>query len=292
VVSDLGNSFYLEVLDELHEVLHAAGLRMLVLTPEGGDDVSLEQLVDGSLDGVILTTTLLGSTLPTDLSLRGQPFVLLNREVDACPGDVCVVDNRRGGALAAKELIELGHVDVAAIFGPSSTSTGRDREAGFRDVLAEAGVTLPDGRWRRCAFDFAQGHAAALELMDGDSQRPTAIFAANDIIAIGAYNALCGRGIKIPEEVSLIGFDDVRMAGWEVFRLTTVRQDIPRIVRSATELLLSRLAAGPGAAVAPRRVVLEPVLVRRDTHAPPPRHLRAGERALIQSAAQPDFGAK
>jgi LacI family transcriptional regulator len=244
---------------------------MLVLTSEGDDSVSVEQLVDGSLDGVVLTTTLLGSTLPEDLSLRGQPFVLLNREVDLCPGDVCVVDNRRGAALAAKELIDLGHVDIAAIFGPASTSTGRDREAGFRDVLADAGVDLPEERWRRCSFDFAHGHAAALELIDGGGQHPTAIFAANDIIAIGAHNALRGRGIEIPAEISLIGFDDVRMAGWEVFRLTTVRQDIPRIVRTATELLLSRLAAGPGAAVAPRRVVLEPTLVRRDTHAPPPR---------------------
>ncbi len=270
VVSDLGNSFYLEVLHELHAVLRSAGLRMLVLTPERDHSTSLEQLVDGSLDGVILTTTLLGSSLPEELHRRNFPFVLLNREVDDCPGDACVVDNVLGAELVARELLALGHTKVAAIFGPEQTSTGRDREAGFRSVLEEAGIDLPPHRWRRCGFDFAAGRQAASELLDESAGPPTAIFAANDIIALGAFNALHGRGVRIPDELTLIGFDDVRMAAWEAFSLTTVRQDIPGLVRAATELLLSRLGAEPGTPVQPRRMVLEPTLVRRRTHAPPP----------------------
>jgi len=269
VVSDLGNSFYLEVLDELHDVLREVGMRMLVLTPESHDAVSIEQLVDGSLDGAILTTTRLGSALPEDLAARGFPFVLLNREVDSSTGDVCVIDNQRGAGLVAGELLTLGHREIAAIFGPADTSTGRDREAGFRSVLAGASVPLPEHRWRRCAFDFQAGHRAAIELIDGARSAPTAIFCANDIIALGAFNALRGRGIAIPAEMTLIGFDDVRMAAWEAFELTTVRQDIPRMVRTATELLLTRLAGGSGASLAPRRIVLEPTLVKRGTHGPP-----------------------
>jgi LacI family transcriptional regulator len=268
VVSDLGNYFYLEVLHELHEVLRSAGLRMLVLTPEADDSVSVEQLVDGSLDGVILTTTLLGSSVPQELASRGFPFVLLNREVDDCPGDVCVIDNVLGAQLVARELLALGHTQVAAIFGSEQTSTGRDRETGFRSVLDQAGVELPASRRRRCEFDFAAGHMAATELLDARRDHPTAIFAANDIIALGAFNAMRGRRIRIPDEITLIGFDDLRLAGWEVFRLTTVRQDIPGLVRAATELLLSRLAAGTGATLEPRRVVLAPTLVLRGTHSP------------------------
>jgi len=267
VVTDLGNPFYLQVLDQLHAVLRAEGLRMLVLASGSGDSISLEQLVDGSLDGVILTTTVLRSTLPGELSRRGFPFVLLNREVDDAPGDVCVVDNYAGGQLAARELVELGHRRIAAIFGPDTTSTGRDREAGFRAGLAQAGVELAPDQWQRVPFDFGSGHAAALELLE---VRPTALFCGNDILALGAFNALRGRDVRIPEEMTLIGFDDVVLAGWEAFRLTTVRQDISHMVKSATDLLLSRIGSGPDLAPEPRRIVLPPTLVRRSTHAPPP----------------------
>lgn len=266
VVTDLGNPFYLQVLGELHQALRRTDLRMLVLTPDRDGGVPLERLVDGSLDGVILTTTMLQSTLPEALSARGFPFVLLNREVDDATGDVCVVDNRLGGTMAAQALVELGHTEIAALFGPETTSTGRDREAGFRGVLSTAGIRLPESRWRRAPFDWSAGHDAALELLDS---RPTALFCANDILALGAFNALHGRGVRIPDDVSLIGFDDVLLAGWEVFELTTVSQNIPGLVAAATDLLLTRLAAPTGDPPPPRRVVLTPTLIRRRTHGPP-----------------------
>jgi LacI family transcriptional regulator len=175
------------------------------------------------------------------------------------------VDNHQGGMLAADELLGLGHTRIAALFGPSTTSTGRDREAGFRAGLAEAGVPLPDERYRRSPFDWAAGHAAALELLES---QPTALFCANDILALGAFNALRGRGVRIPEDMSLIGFDDVLLASWEVFQLTTVSQDISGMVNTATELLLTRIAAEES--LPPRRVVLTPTMIHRGTHGPPP----------------------
>ncbi|HET9093915.1 MAG TPA: LacI family DNA-binding transcriptional regulator [Solirubrobacteraceae bacterium] len=266
VVSDLGNPFYLQVLDELHRALKASQLRMLVLTPDADERVPFERLVDGSLDGAILTTTVLDSELPGALSERGFPFVLLNREVDHPTGDVAVVDNRAGGLLAARELLQAGHRRIAALFGPADTSTGRGREAGFRAGLAEEGVPLGDELWRRAPFDFAAGHRGALELLAAE---PTALFCGNDILALGAYDALHGRGVRIPEEVSLVGFDDVLLAGWNVFQLTTISQDIPGLVRAATDLLLTRLA-NDGDPLPPRRVVLTPTIVRRRTLGPPP----------------------
>jgi LacI family transcriptional regulator len=267
VVSDLGNPFYLQILDALHASLRQAEMGMLVLTPDPGEGVPLERLVDGSLDGVVLTTTQLRSTLPAELARRGFPFVLLNREIDDAPGDVCVVDNAGGARLVAEELLALGHRSIAAVFGPDTTSTGRDRERSFRRVLGEAGIELAPGRWRRCAYDFNEGHRCALELLESE---PTALFCANDIQALGAFNALSSRGVRIPHDVSLIGFDDVLLAGWEVFQLTTVSQDIEQMVKTSTELLLSRIAAEPEASLRPRRVVLPARLVRRRTHGPPP----------------------
>lgn len=270
VVSDLGNPFYLQVLDALHASLRQSDMSMLVLTPDADERVPLARLVDGSLDGVVLTTAHLQSSLPAELGRRGFPFVLLNREVDGAPGDVCVVDNAGGARLVADELLALGHRSIAAVFGPETTSTGRDREASFRQVLGAAGIDLPTERWRRARFDFGEGHRCALELLPS---QPTALFCANDILALGAYNALYSQGVRVPQDITLIGFDDVRLASWEAFELTTVSQDIERIVRTGTELLLSRIAAGrDGTDVIPppRRVVLPARLVRRRTHGPPP----------------------
>jgi LacI family transcriptional regulator len=271
VVSALRNSFYLEVLDALHEALRRVDLRMLVLTPDTQSQIEIAELVDGALDGVILTTTMLDSKLPEELSRRGFPFVLLNREVDNCPGDVCVVDNAAGGRLVAEELLALGHTEIAAVFGPETTSTGRDRERSFRDVLGEAGVTLPAERWRRVPFDFEGGHRATLELLEAAPTRPTALFCANDMIALGAFNAIHGRGLQMPQDITLIGFDDVLLASWEAFELTTVSQNIGRMVETATDLLLARIRSTEDPAPAPQRVVLPATMKRRRTHGPPPR---------------------
>jgi LacI family transcriptional regulator len=264
VVSDLGNPFYLQVLDTLHEVLAGDGLGMLVLTPDEDDDAFLARLVDGALDGAILTTTRLDSPLPAELARRGFPFVLLNRAVDDAPGDVCVVDNVAGARLAAEALARLGHTEVAALFGPPTTSTGRDREIGFRAGLAGAGLALADARWRRGAFDFDYGHAGVLELLE---TAPTALFCANDVVAIGAFNALRARGVAIPGALTLIGFDDIAVAAWAVFELTTVRQDIDAMVQRSAAMLLERIADPE---LEPRHVVLPATLVERATHGPPP----------------------
>jgi LacI family transcriptional regulator len=251
-------------LDTFHEALARVDRRMLVLTPDGDDQALLSRLLDGSIDGAILTTTVLASTVPHALVRRHFPFALLNRTIDDAPCDMCVVDNVAGARLAAEALVRLGHTEIAALFGPATTSTGRDREAGFRAVLEEAGIALPGARVRSGPFDFAYGHAGVEELL---ASRPTAIFCANDVIAVGAYNALRGAGVRIPEDLTLIGFDDIAVAAWEVFQLTTVRQDIDRMIQAAADMVLERID-GPGRP--PEQVVLEPVLVERATHGPPP----------------------
>ncbi len=264
VVSDLGNPFYLQVLDTFHQALSAVDRRMLVLTPDGDDQALLSRLLDGSMDGAILTTTVLASAVPAALVRRHFPFALLNRTVDDAPCDTCVVDNVAGARLAGEALVRLGHREIGALFGPQTTSTGRDREAGFRAVLDEAGIALPDTRVRSGPFDFAYGHAGVGELL---ASAPTAIFCANDVVALGAFNALRAAGVRVPEDLTLIGFDDISVAAWEVFQLTTVRQDIDRMVQTAADLLLERIDA-PGRPL--EQVVLEPILVERATHGPPP----------------------
>jgi LacI family transcriptional regulator len=265
VVDDLGNPFYLRLLDALHAALEHHAVRMVVLTPHRNDPERVDRLLDGSIDGAILTTTLLGSPLPAELQRHQFPFVLLNRIVDDVHADACVVDNAEGAARVGAELLALGHRTVGAILGPETTSTSRDREIGFRRVLADHGVRLPRTRIRRGPFDFATGHRGLTELMRA-TRRPTAIFCANDVVAIGALNAAHGLGLRVPDDLTIIGFDDIDMAGWELFELTTVRHDMARMAAAAAELLLARIEDPLRPA---QRVVLPVQLVRRATHAAP-----------------------
>jgi LacI family transcriptional regulator, galactose operon repressor len=265
VVEELDNPFYLELLDVLHERLERADVRMIVLTPQRNDPERVERLVDGSIDGAILTTTHLDSPLPAHLSLRRFPFVLLNRTVDDPAYASCAVDNRAGAVRLAEETLRAGHRAIAAVFGPETTSTGRDREAGIRAILADAGVPLPAERVRRGRFTFESGHRGCTELLAA-GDRPTAVLCANDVVAFGAINAARGLGLSVPDDVSITGFDDIAMAAWEVFRLTTVRQDLRRMAETAVDLVLG-LVADPRAE--PQRIVLPADLVPRATLGPP-----------------------
>jgi LacI family transcriptional regulator, galactose operon repressor len=265
VVEDLDNPFYLELLDELHERLEHADTRMIVFTPRHDDPHGLERLVDGSIDGVVLTTTFLDSPVPGALRDRGFPFVLLNRVVDEEGMTSCSVDNVRGGRLAARELLDAGHREIAAIFGPEQTSTGRDRERGLRAALHDAGAALAGAR--RGPYTYATGHAATLELLACDG-RPTALFCGNDVIALGALNACRRLGLRVPEDVSVVGFDDTPLAAVWTPALSSVRIDFPELGRNAFELL-TRMLTDDG----DRRAVVQlpPVFVQRESTAPPRR---------------------
>lgn len=264
VVSELANPFYMQTISNVYEALEASGLGMVVLTDPPDHDAATARLLDGSVDGAILTTTLLGSTLPRELTRRGLSVVLLNREVGELEVDVCVSDNVDGGEHAARLLLALGHRRIAAIGGPADTSTGRDRDVGFRRALAGAGAPLAEELQLRGPFTFRSGYDGALALL-ARAERPSALFCGNDVVALGALNAARSIGVEVPGELTIVGFDDIDVASWELIALTTLRQDLPRLATEAVALLNERLGdpAGPL-----RRVVLPTELVERGTHAP------------------------
>lgn len=266
VVDDLGNPFYLELIETLHRAADSVGFRLVVFTTQRDEEERARRLLDGSLDGVVLTTVELRSPLPVRLAAQRLPFVLLNRVSEVTSeADACVVDNEEGGRQVALELGRLGHRRVAAIFGPATTSTTQLRARGFRHGLTECGIRLPKRMTRHGRYAFEAGHDAMTSLMS-EPRRPTAVFCANDVIALGALNAARALGIEVPAAVTIIGFDDIRMAGWELIQLTTVRQDLVRMTEIATELLVARIAA-PDRPF--ERVVLPAELVLRGTHAAP-----------------------
>lgn len=292
VLTDLSNTFYLGVLAAIERHMNKAGCRVTLFRHDA-DDLVLAQLAAGAVDGVILTSVALGSSLPRDLHRRGVATVLLNRETDDLVTDVCVSNNVHGAGLVAAKFYALGHRRIGAILGPASTSTGRDRTEGFRQGLAAFGVALKSEYCRVVPYDHDAGHGALLSIMT-EPDPPTAIFCGNDVLAIGALNAAQGIGVAIPGDLSIIGYDDVPMAAWEKFSLTTVRQSMELMSRTATELLLSRIADPD---LPPRREVVEPDLVERATHGPPrlARLGRVGDPLVRHVRGQPavdgDLGA-
>jgi DNA-binding LacI/PurR family transcriptional regulator len=242
--------------------LEQLGYRTLLIPDSSESPLASGRLIDGTLDGVIITTALLGSHLPAELKSRNFPFVLANREVEATPSDRCVVDNVAGARMVASLLVDQGHKEIGAIFGNQLTSTSRDRELGFRTLLTEKGIPLDPNLMRRGNYSYESGFSETLSLLDS-STRPTAIFCGNDVIALGACNALASRGLTPGRDVALVGFDDIPMAGWDLFRLTTVRGSFTTMAAESVRMLLERIQA-PGRPH--QRVVIEPQLVLRSSH--------------------------
>lgn len=263
VASELSNPFYPALIGPIHDALGEAGYRTILLTDDAAD-VDLEPILDGSLDGVILSTCTLDSTLPADLAERGIPFCQVNREVRRQIGDVCVPDNAAGATQVADLLVDLGHREIGVLSGPATTSTGSQRLAAFRDQLARRGVALHPDRVIEARFSIDAGRHG-LERLLADNP-PTAVFCANDVIAVGALNHARAVRLAVPEELTVVGFDDIALSGWELTGLSTVRVEHDQLGNSAVAHLLSRIE---DADLPARRTVIPAALVRRGSHAPP-----------------------
>lgn len=265
MVADLENPLYPTLVGPLHDRFAEHGYRMVLLAERGDDQVTYARLLDGSVDAAVLTTTLLGSSLSQLLVHRGLPFVELNRRSGLHGATGLTADNVAGAASCVELLRQLGHRRIGAIFGPERTSTARDREAGFRRALAAAGLE-PAPEWiSRGSFTYEDGVRGFRDLMTAPN-RPTAIFCGNDMVAVGALNEAVLMGIDVPGEVSVLGFDDVAIASWPCFQLTTVRVDLASMAGDAADLLVRRLNGEPFETTRPYRTEL----VLRRTHAAPP----------------------
>lgn len=270
VVSDaLTNPYYPQLVEPIRRHLAEHGLLSVIVTETAQPadrQVGLEALADGSYDGAILTTTTRRSTLPRDLTERAIPHVLVNRVLDFPESPGCTVDNAGGLAEVADLLARLGHRRVAAVHGPADTSTGRERAIALRAGLLRHGLQLPRALVRRSAFDHDSAMAAAASLLDRP-EPPSAIVGANDVIGLGILSAARTAGVRVPQDLTVIGFDDIPMAGWPLVGLTTVHCDLDTLARRSVDLLTRQLG---GERVEAATVRVPVSLVERGTHAPAP----------------------
>nr|WP_314073790.1 LacI family DNA-binding transcriptional regulator [uncultured Roseococcus sp.] len=237
VTARLHNPIYPEMLQLLARELRGAGLRMIVWnSDETDEDAAADAARQGMVDGIIFTSATPASTALYEEIARRLPVVLVNRTVEGWPCDQVESDNRAGGRAVAAHFRAAGRRRLGLLSGPMLPSTIRDREAGFLEACEEAPVTV-----RTEAFTYKAG-VEGMERLLALADRPDAVFCANDVLALGARDAARLAGVEVPRELWLVGYDDIAMAGWTAFDLTTVRQPIEEMVREAVRLLRQRLA--------------------------------------------------
>jgi LacI family transcriptional regulator len=262
LVLDLGNPFFVDLARGAEEAAHEEGLN--VITCNSGQRLDLEasylaMLAEQRVRGVLLSpvdTT--GEALET-FRRRGIPYVVVDRKVPLEEASSVSVDDVAGGALAAGHLLEAGHTRIAFVNGPHVLEQCRDREAGVHSVLAGSGAEL--SVLETSALDVASGRDAGARLL-GISPLPTAVFCANDLLALGVLQTMVGAGVRVPDQMAIVGYDDIEFAAAAAVPLTSVRQPAKRLGRTAAELLIAE-TRGDDEPVERRQVVFTPELVVR-----------------------------
>lgn len=225
----------------------------------------LRVLLEKRVDGLIVTSTGGDDSFAGGLAAVRTPMVIVDRGIAGVEADLVRIDHEEGAYLATQHLLELGHRAIAFIGGPADTSVAQMRLAGYRRALEQASVQVPE-RWVvESDFTSTGGYQAAASLLEKD--RPSAIFAGNDLLGIGVLRAAAERNIRVPSELSVIGFDDIQMSRYVYPALTTVGQSILQLGETAAEMLLNRIAT-PLLAV-DRRIVTPSIVLRESTAAVP-----------------------
>ncbi|CAI8912153.1 MULTISPECIES: LacI family DNA-binding transcriptional regulator [Pseudomonas] len=221
----------------------------------------LRVLLEKRIDGLIVASA--GGDIGLAQGLAGvkTPMVIVDRGLDGVDADLVRIDHEYGAYLATRHLLELGHRDIATIGGPSSTSVAQMRQAGFCRALQEAGITVRPERMLESDFTSTGGYNAAAILLEGNP--PSAIFAGNDMIGIGVLRAAAERNVRVPSELSVIGFDDIQMSRYVYPALTTVGQSILQLGEMAAEVLLRRIATP--SLVTDQRIVTPSIVLREST---------------------------
>ncbi|MGG2198515.1 MULTISPECIES: LacI family DNA-binding transcriptional regulator [Paenibacillus] len=269
LVPDISNPFFAEIARAVEDQGHSLGYSLVICSTDNKDERVeryLSLLQQKSVDGMIIGTGMDNKEMLKPLLENSIPIAMIAREMPGHDVQTVITDDFAGGRLAAEHLLGLGHTRLAVLAEQLKVSSSRERIRGFRQRLAEAGIDLPDDRVLASGDALVKdGKRKATELLQR-AERPTAIFCCNDLLAIGALQAAKELGLRVPEQLSIVGFDNTILATVTEPPLTTVSQPTEEMGKLAVDLLLSQLKKEEGGS---RRTVLQPELVtRRSTAAP------------------------
>lgn len=266
VIPHVSDAFYGRIVHGVDQVSFESGFNLVLYITHADrrrEMAALDQIAQRRVDGLILIVRKVEAEAIIRLRHQQVPLVLLMHRIRGAEIDNVRVDNVDGAFKAVTHLVQLGHQRIAFIGGPSDAPDNRERHKGYRLALSEAGMPVDPALTFKGDFTEASGRAAAsamLKLPQGE--RPTAIFAGNDRMAIGAIEALLAQGIQVPEDVAVVGFDDIVPASYVRPALTTVRQRTDEMGAVSTRLLIDRLRGDVGGC---REILLKTELIIRQS---------------------------
>lgn len=269
LIPDLTNPLFPPIVLGIDDRLTLDGYTPLLVNT-GSDPAreraSIEAMLARQVDGFVAATARLDVEPLAAVIAGGLPVVLVNRSFEDGSISACTVDDRRGSELAVRHMIELGHERIGYVAGPQNVSTGHRRYLGFTAAMEAAGLPVPPERVSYAgAFTEAAGQRACADVLRADSS-VTAIVTANDRLAIGCYDTLGELGLRCPEDISIIGFNDMMFIDRLRPPLSSVHVPQREIGYAAADLLLEQLADD---SAPPRELMLEPTLVVRSSSGPP-----------------------
>lgn len=240
VMRDIQNPFYPEVLERFHTELIKHGYHLLFVNSDNEliKDEDVKDVIGYNIDGVIITDAKLSSSATTRLIQNKMVVVLFNRYTKKGDYSAIYCDNYNAGFEIGKYLLKTKHRNLAFISGPYDTSTSNERQKGFQDAIMRennAQFHLENGN-----YTYEGGYDAAIRLFKRHRDID-AIFCANDITAIGAIDGLRSIGYRVPDDVSVVGFDDIKMSNWHNYSLTTWKQPLEEMVKLTVHTLLEEI---------------------------------------------------
>jgi len=268
IVPDSANPFFAELARGIEDTSFAHGYNLILCNSDGDLDKELiyaDVLTEKQVDGILFVAAGVSTDHIRALQERRIPVVIVDREIPDVSVDQVLTDNARGGWLATRHLLELGHRCIGCITGPSDVTPSAERVTGYRQALSEGGIPVDEVLIVKGDFQYGSGYRAARQILARDDP-PTAIFTCNDLMAVGAISAAVEMGRQVPVNLSVVGFDDVRLASFANPPLTTIVQPKYEMGVLATTMLLERMRNHD---IPPRRRLLDTSLLIRQSTAPP-----------------------
>ena len=266
LVPDISNPFFAEIARAIEDQSQRYGYSVVMCSTDNKDDKVeryIALLLQKSVDGIIIATGIDKINILEQLLSKRIPVVLLAREMPLVAVNTVVVDDYVGGSMAANHLLELGHKRMAVLGESAKVVSSRERIRGFRQTMEDEQIPFREEWLKYCDYRIEDGKLKALELLQTED-RPTAIFACNDMLAVGALQAAKEAGVKVPDELSIVSFDNTILATVTDPQLTTIAQPMDYMGKAVVDLIVDELK---GSKSIKQRTVLRPELLIRESTA-------------------------
>lgn len=246
ILPDNANMFFAEIAREIEDLGFQNGYSVILCNSNDNPTKELtytNTLLQKQVDGMIFISTGGSGEAMQRILSEGVPVVIVDRELDGVETDRILLDNFQGGYLAGQYLIGLGHCRFSCISGPSQLTPSHLRVQGFLQALQDAGLSFDESNMVSGDFHYESGERCMDQLLDHGARRFTALFVLNDMMAIGALRSAINHGLRVPQDLSIIGFDGISLTQAVSPALTSIAQPIQQIAASSIELLLNQIRA-------------------------------------------------